>query len=255
MLKRLTTCLTLLLSLLAVDSVADSGDKNLAPAQQQLLEAHTSPGMMMGSFDSYASYLYAVRNVMIHTYDDDINSTQIHSTFQANDKPTWREIFDSIAKQTGSQWSYDSEHNYWVFSKGSTVPPFTIAIAPGWKSEYRGNYVSYRPPIAPVGLDIYFKESSGISEQITSSALKSAQKVNPNAKETEMKNQRVGQHDALFYSTVIPSTGIVWRQWVFGADKKEFVIVSAIKPENEKIILPDVQKMVQSFKVNSNSAS
>jgi hypothetical protein len=63
-----------------------------------------------------------------------------------------------------------------------------------------------------------------------------------------MKEVLVGKYPSLYFQTTA-STGIIWRQWVIVESGFAFAIVSAIKPESESEILPDVQKMVDSFQV------
>lgn len=65
----------------------------------------------------------------------------------------------------------------------------------------------------------------------------------------EMSVVAVGKADALYFQGFMPSNGITWRQWVLVSKGQAFAIVSAIKPEQEKKLLPDVQAMVNSFEV------
>ena len=67
----------------------------------------------------------------------------------------------------------------------------------------------------------------------------------------DMDKVAVGKVEALHFTTVVPKTGIVWRQWVFVDSGMAFAIVSAIKPEQEKQVLPDVEAMIKSFKVGT----
>jgi hypothetical protein len=64
-----------------------------------------------------------------------------------------------------------------------------------------------------------------------------------------MTKTKVGDYEALYFMIAAPGTGIVWRQWAIVNSGKAFCIVSAIKPEQEKDILPDVEAMVKSFKI------
>ncbi len=118
------------------------------------------------------------------------------------------------------------------------------------------------PPNFPVGLDIYetgcysSKDAEADGDFLKSIrlavALEWAQRVNENAVEEDLKPTRVGGFDALFYESMIPSQlgkEIRWRQWVFMVDNKCYFIVSTIFPELEAAIVPDVEKMLASFKV------
>ena len=205
--------------------------------------------------DSYCSRLYAFHDVAIHTDSKKINQTQLNCPFPESYKPTWHEKFDSIARQTKSSWEYDPKRDYWVFTPSPMPVPFDITLEKGWTKEDRGLYVSYRPPSAPVGMDIYMMGTYSFSEEEKDSfvkvkediALLFAKSFQKDITAKEMSAAKVGQYDALHFKISAPQTGIVWRQWIMVESGKAIAIVSAIKPEDEKKILPDVEKMLKSF--------
>jgi hypothetical protein len=79
-------------------------------------------------------------------------------------------------------------------------------------------------------------------------AMEFAQRFKKDVSAREMTDVAVGSLQASHFQAAGPP-GIIWRQWVIVDSGMAFAIVSAIKPEHEKEILPDVLKMVASFKV------
>jgi hypothetical protein len=73
--------------------------------------------------------------------------------------------------------------------------------------------------------------------------------LSKDAKESEMKKEKIADLDVLFYETRKNKANCIWRQWSFMKDKQAFVIVSAIDPENDEKLWPQVKAMVDSFKV------
>jgi hypothetical protein len=142
---------------IAADTQPASKDRKALSKEEQtaFLAKRTPSGMMLGSFDGYCSLLYATQDVCIHTESEEVNRTSLHSPFPEFYKPTWAELFGAIARQTKSSWNYDPKSDYWVFNKPSQPLPFTIDLAKGWKADDRGDYISYQPKIAPVGMDVY----------------------------------------------------------------------------------------------------
>ena len=228
--------------------------------QKTFLSTRTSAGMI-GTFNSYCSLLYATRDVAIHTESPEINSTRLNPIIPDYYTPTWRELFDVIAIQTKSSWSYDSSRNYWVFAKPQKPRTYyDIEIAKDWTQSDSGFYVGYHPPpsIAPVGMDIYIlgtytsDDPSAASELYKKLkegfAVAFARPFKENVAPKNMKNVKAGNYPALYFE-IKAESGIIWRQWVIIDEGRAFVIVSAIKPEHDKKIYPDVQKMISSFKI------
>ena len=251
----LTVCTIFLISL----GLHAAERKSLSPEQQTDFLAKRTSGVMVGTFDGYCSMLYAVQDVAIHTDSEQINKTSLNSPFPRFYKPTRKELFDSISRQTQSSWEYDSKRDYWVFTKPPIPVPFKIKLAKGWKSEDRGSYVFYGPPSAPVGMDIYMmgtysfsdKEKDNFSKIQEDIALRFASNFKKDVAVKEMSTVRVGKYDSLHFEISVPQTGIIWRQWILVESGMAFAIVSAIRPEHEKKILPDVEKMLKSFTVKS----
>lgn len=233
--------------------------KNLDEKQQAAFLAQRTSGAVSGTFDSYCSTLYAFKNVAIHTESSRINQTTLHPASPKFYQPTWRELFDSIARQTKSTWKYDPARGYWVFSEPQKPPTYKLQLAAGWQPEDRGIEVVYRPPIAPVGMDIYWMgaysadtahDAAALSERVRNElAVLFARDFKKEITVKEMSIVAVGKADALYFQGFVPSSGITWRQWILVSKGQAFAIVSAIKPEQEKKLLPDVQAMVNSFEV------
>ena len=223
--------------------------KNLNPEQQKAFLFSRSNQLIPGTFDSVCSYLFAFRNVAIHTESSHINSTRITPTFPSFYRPTWKEVFDLIAWQTKSSWDYDPERGYWVFSESNRKLPYKIKIAADWQPEDHSIEVVYHPKIAPVGMDIYWLgfyssdegDSSAffarIREELAMSFVRGYVKgVSPK----QMSIKSIGKAESLYFETSATDSGAVWRQWVMVEKGQGIAIVSAIKREHEKALLPDV---------------
>ena len=208
----------------------------------------------MGSFDNYRSLLSAVNNVAIHTNSDQVNDTLLNSTFPQFYKPTWKELFDSVARQTKSSWKYDIKSDNWMFTKPAMPLPFEVKIAKRWTSEDWGAYVYFKHPSVPVGMFIYIMGTYSSTDKVKVQediALRFARLFKNNATVKDMTTVEVGKYDALHFKQKAPQTGVIMRQWTIVESGTAFNIVSAIKPELEKKILPDVEEMLKSFTVKT----
>ena len=251
--------LVLALSICVAASLHAADGKKLSPEGQKAFLAKRTSGIMLGSFDGYCSLLYAAREVAIHTESEEIDRTMLSPSFPEFYKPTWNELFDAIARQTKSTWKYDADRDYWVFSKPESALPYKIELAEKWNADDRGLYVSYHPTTAPVGLDIYMMGTYSISEKEDQAklfnkvrdaiALQFARHFKEDVTPKDMEEVKINDLKALHFKIAAAETGVIWRQWIIVDSGMAFAVVSAIKPENEKDILPDVEKMVKSFKI------
>lgn len=229
-----------------------------AEEQSRLLSQRLPGGAVTGTFGSYGSLLYAVSDVAVHTEDREIGETELHSPFPDFYKPTLRELFDTIAVQTGSSWKYDPGRDFWVFAKPAAPKPFAVTPAPKWVSEERGVQTNYRPPTYPVGMDVYYygvyssddsKQSAALWEKIRDLwATSFASKLKRDVSVAEMRKVSVDGAEALYFETPTPRPGVIWRQWAFVKDGRAFVIVSAL-PAQDKALVANVESMVKSFHV------
>lgn len=226
---------------------------------EPFLRSRLRTGMMLGSFNSMASMWYAVMDVTVSAETSEIGDVQLDSPFPKSYQPTWREYFDAIGRQTGSVWKYREANSDWFFAAPAPPLPYTIKMAPEWQAFDRGQYASYVPPIAPVGMDIYmlgeYSTDDGAGEDALfervrkEHALRFAATVVPTATFEQMRAVKVDGADALFFEGTNPKSGILWRQWAFIRRHTSFVIVSAIHPDNDARLLPQVMQMVESFQV------
>jgi len=234
--------------------------KGLTAEQQEAFLDKRTSGSIIGGFNSYCSLLYAVDDVAIHTESQEINQSRLSSPFPKFYRPTWREKFGTIARQTKSSLKYDAKNDFWVFGAPPEPPGFEITLLNTWEAKDRGLYFGYKPPSAPVGMDIYVMghysatnkadEAALFSQVREAIAIQFASNFKKDITVKEMKEVAIGKVTALHYEVKAP-TGIMWRQWVVVDSGKAFTIVSAIKPELDKEILPDVLKMVESFRVSA----
>ena len=243
----------------AAETTPPAKVKALSESEQEAFLSKRTSASMVGSFGAFASLLYAAQNVIIHTESPEINSAHLTSCMPEFYKPTYRELFDAIAIQTQSAWRYDSEKNCWVFAKQKKPRMYySIDAVKGWKKNDRGLFVGYHPKIAPVGMDIYImgtyssdkpEDADALYKKVRDSfAVMFAQNFKQDAAPSDMKKITVNNYQALFFESTTPDK-MIWRQWVIVEAGKAFVIVSAIKPEHDVQIYPDVQKMVDSFTI------
>lgn len=212
----------------------------------------------MGNFGSFGSLIFGVMNIAIHTNDSQIGATELHTPFPDFYKPTIRELFDTIALQTGSSWTYDPKTDYWVFAKPAKAKPFSITLVDEWISRDRGMYVSYKPPTYPVGMDIYYygsysadkkAEEEALWKQIRNSwAIGFASRAKRDTTIAEMSSVTIDGVEAVYFQSPTPRPGVVWRQWAFVKNGQAFVIVSTL-PESDDKLRSAVESMVKSFRV------
>lgn len=237
----------------------DSKRKILTPAEQkQFLVTRFPTNKLVGPFENFGSLLYATKDVIIHSDNESIRKTPLQSTFYDFYKPTWEELFNSIAAQTKSSWSYDSKRDYWVFAAPILPKPFTITRADKWTTRDMGVWVGYKPPMYPAGMDIYYwgkcttddpKEQTKLSEKIRNTwAMNFASKIKKDVVLDEMKKVKIAGVEALFFEAPAPMPGLMWRQWAFVIDGKVFFILSTLPTEDKKSYA-EVEEMIKSFRL------
>jgi len=192
-----------------------------------------------------------------------IAKTELMTVFPVHYKPTYAEFFESIGRQTQSTLKYDaSAYCGWVFEPPAMPLPYVIKVADGWKSENRGLYVTYIPKLQKMGMDVYMMgHYSGLKESESkevrdSIALRFAKTVAPSADFDQMKEVTVNGASALYFEVKSPKTpDTQWRQWAFVKNGQAFIIVSSIELKNEGKLLPEVQAMVDSIRLNETASS
>lgn len=239
-------------------------DHRMTPPELAAFLKKRTSGQMMGNFDSYTSLLWAVDTVGVWNEGTDTDNIPLHSPFPENYKPTWKELMDDLARQVKCSWHYNHDTGYWVFDKKIPPPPFTLKIAEGWTNRDDGQSIVFIPPIAPVGLDVYVMGHYSSDEpaklvEVFADARKHvsilfARNFKPDVSEKDFSTEKVCGEKALFFSATSPrDPKIKWRQWAFVKNGWCFVIVSAIREENESRLFKDVKKMIASFKVSDKN--
>lgn len=272
------------------DDNAPSKVKPLTAEQQdRLLNARLNGGMGY-SFSQFANmFLVSSRikfgtGIGLMTSSAEIAEAPLQSPFPENYKPTLRQFLDTIALQTSSDWEYDPSGKFiqgdfdretpidglaiYEFKKTERDKPFEITLEEGWEAIDKGNWVMHVPPSFPIGMDIYelgeFSSDKNMADQEFTEKIRLtvsldwAQRLNENAKEDDLQPAKVGDFEALYYESLIPSQldkEIKWRQWVFLDGNKCYFIVSTILPEMEDDIYPDVEKMVASFRIKPTESA
>jgi hypothetical protein len=258
--KTVLTIATLLLLgfVSSVPALAQQRKALSSDEQNKLLARRLQSGVITGNFGSFGSLIFGVTNIAIHTDDGQIGDTDLHSPFPTFYKPTIRELFDTIAMQTGASWTYDPKTDYWVFAKPAKAKPFSITVADEWTSKDRGVYVSYKPPTYPVGMDIYYygsysadkkADEAELWKQIRNSwAIGFASRAKRDVTIAEMSTVTIDGVEAVHFQSPAPRPGVVWRQWAFVKNGHAFMIVSTL-PENDDKLPSAVESMVKSFRL------
>ena len=236
-------------------------------------------GMTFGGFMKIflvQSRLNLGTGIGLLTDDKKIVGSELQPMFPESYQPTLRELLDGIALQTFSEWKYDREKQFIQTAKAQDKPivgvvnfhfqrakrkkPFTVKLADDWTMNDKGHWVMYSPPSFPVGMDIYEfgrystkqEDKAAFFEKVRSDvALEWAERVNPGTMLDDLKPEKVGKYEALYFEKLLKGNGkkIRWRHWVFMVDDRCFFVVSTIPPNLEDEIFPDVQAMIQSFKM------
>ena len=221
-------------------------------------------GMMeMGSFNGMSSALYAFADVLIYCTNEQMCRAQLTNPFPNFYKPTWAEFFNAIAVCTDSHWSYDQEKEGFVFAEPPLSLPFELVLAKGWQAERHGVYVGYIPPQAPVGMDIYLlgeysaeADEADLHRRVRDAwALRFAEPFDAQISVEKMQKVEVDGAEALFFSGAHLETKRLWRQWVFIKNRTCFGVVSAVEPEQDDAMWPDVQAMVASLRLLPSPSS
>lgn len=239
--------------------VDNNGKAISAEAQKELLATRLDQSPIRGNFGSLGSWLYTFHDLAIHTDHKEIGDIKLGSPFPNGYKPTWREVFETVATQTRTTWAYDAKRNYWLFTPTEFSPAFDIKIADDWTSKNMGIYIGYKPSTFPVGMDIYQlgtysaddpkDEAKLFEESRNDLALRFARGFDKKISAKDMKIVKVDGVDALYFEAIPPQRKeIIWRQWALVKNGKGFVIVSSLRKQDKKLI-SDVQAMVESFKV------
>jgi len=229
----------------------------LSPAEQAKFLQSRGPGAMLGKLGSFASLLYAAEDILVGSSSKEVLDRSLHTSYpsRAIYEPTRAEFFDTIARQTGSHYTYMAENNSWIFDEPAMPLPYTITMAPGWKAEDRGQYVAYIPEVAPVGMDIYMMgRYSDMSPETKSKvedfmAMAFTQVLPKKLTTADMKRVEVDGVQALYYECPGKVPDMRWRQWAFIKNGQGYLIVSAFKTDTADKIVPDVDNMVKSFHV------
>lgn len=258
----------------------------LEPAALEKIMTKRLPGGFGYDFAQYANMFFVQSRIDIgygvglSCGDDAIAETELQPVFPDFYKPTLKELLDSIALQTGSEWSYRKEDQFITssmpgsrgpadtfivhFEKKARKKPYEVALAKGWESDERGHWTACRPADLPVGMDIYelgaysakdAKEEPKLFQKVRDEvALEWARRAKPGAKKEELKPAKVGAYDALYFESLIDARSggkVRWRHWVFMVGNRCYFVVSTIFPKDEKKVYPDVEGMLKSFRIRT----
>lgn len=253
------------------------GSDNLSDeaSREAFLSTRVPIQTVVSNFNDYSQMLAVIFNVPIYCLGK-VCDRRIGDPYPEFYFPTWRELFDVVARDTGSHWEYraDSGQGFtmkrktetgfetlvdrrdgFVFSEPSMPLPYDIQVAEGWRVENRGGEIAYIPSIAPVGMDIYPWGNYSPEDPADLERMKAhiagvfTRMLSPGTTVNDMEKRQIDGVEALFFT--VPARG--WRQWVFCKEGQCFAIVSSIDVENEGVLWPAVEKMVESFRVKEGS--
>ncbi|MGD8451342.1 MAG: hypothetical protein PVJ57_05935 [Phycisphaerae bacterium] len=225
----------------------------------RFLSSRRRSPMMMGSFDAMVSFWLAVHDVPVSCETEEVAETEMWTNFPEFYQPTWTEYFNAVARQTYTHWYYKDARLGFMFVEPSLPLPFFLEVADGWEVENYGHWIKFVPPQAPVGMDVYMlgeysaepgEDEAALFERVRREwALSWAHMLDPQCTVDAMTTVQVDGADALFWEGQHPETHVILRQWVFLKHGMCFAIFTAMAPELEDAIWPDVQAMVKSFTV------
>src|SRR4030095_6633761 len=235
--------------------------KGISLEQQNALLSSSAPANPLGTFDSFCSLLYAVKDVAIHTQDSRVNGTQLSPVFPDFYKPNFAQLFETIARQTRSTMHYDKGEDFWVFEHPAMPLPYSLETAQGWNVEDNGLFVKYVPPTQPVGMDVYLlgtystaNDSSLANKVRDALAERFASAFDQQVTASKMTHQKVAGVDALYFECPTPRPGLTWRQWSMVAHGQAIVVVSTLLEKNEATLLPQVTQMIASLQITGPRA-
>ena len=215
-------------------------------------------GLMGSTFNSLVSSSFAMADVWIYAAPRDAQDAQaldeleLEYTYPRFYRPTWREVFDHVARQMRGTWEWDTQKRQFRFQTGEVEPFFGVKLADGWRREDRGLYVWHAPRDQDFGMDFYyfghFTADPDLFERVRVHFAEQSVSRWPDApKASQMKLVKVGERESLYLKIDTPRPGGVWRQWSMVIDGHAFVIVSAMPKDKEAALVPAVEQMVSSF--------
>jgi hypothetical protein len=215
------------------------------------------------TFRSFMSGLYSMADVWVYAENDaqDLYDSAVSYTYPEFYTPTWGELFDDVARQMRCTWEWNPQNRQFKFARSKAEPFFGVKLEKGWRREDRGVYVWHAPADQDFGMDIYyfghFTGDAALLKKVRQHYAQEHVSMWPNPPTVkDMKEMKVGgKTDALYLRTETPRPGGLWRQWSFVVDGHAFVIVSAMPKEKEGELAPQVDRMVESFKLTESSAT
>jgi hypothetical protein len=223
------------------------------------LDSRRASPQVLGSFEGMVSLWYAVQGVPVSCKSRDVAGTRLWTNFPEFYQPTWREYFNAVARQTQTHWYYKDPGYGFMFVEPALPLPFTVEVADGWRTEHYGYWVKFIPQEAPVGMDVYMLgeysadregDEAALFDRVRREwALAWARLLDPACTLEDMQTVQLAGVEALYFKGQHPATSIVLHQWILVKGGMCFGIFSAVHPDLESEIWPDVQAMVRSFEV------
>lgn len=257
--------------------------KPLSQEQQDALlrsRVESNPSGTMGQFSNMFLVMSRIElpyGVGLIPASREIAETELQPIYPPFYRPTLRELLDTLALQTSSQWKYDpsSKHFHsdaeqgevaglgiFEFTPTQRAKPYQVTLPKGWKADDRGHWVMYTSPKFPLAVDIHdlgtfstddpTQEKEFLERVPREVSLMWANRAKDNVRPEDLQPAKVGPYDALYFETMMPlrdGPTVRWRQWTFLVDHHCFFVVSTILPQLEAQIFPGVEAIIKSFEI------
>lgn len=215
------------------------------------------------------AFLYQNCGITICIQFKDIKDTLKRQSilFPPSYKPTWNELKDAVSQSFQLSCSYSEEQRAWLFSPPAPPAPYTVDIPHGWqlfdrlgptilivspqlKPDFQQNFVG----ISYCGHYSFELDSEkNFKELMEKIALKLAARFNEKIDFKTLptvKTVDVNGTPAFYYEFVRDwGTARTHRNWILMKDSEVVAIGSDLPVAKDATLLPDLQSLVNSFKI------
>ncbi len=241
-------------------------DTPLTKKQQvALLDTRVHP-LITNNFNATCSLMFSFESVAIHTHSKGLSELPVFSPFPEGYKPTWRECFDTVARQVTCTWAYDPELTYWVFTpeeKEEAKLPFDWTMPDGWTTERVGNVQRLRSENKHALVQVHMLGSYSTDEDKPKKRrafFASIRDQHATRIYQAMDEDYDVESDELVdlagldarYGEMLPNAeGYLLRQWTFMAEGYCWVISSTTTPQFDKVLSKEVEELLSGFEVTT----
>ncbi|MGD9682503.1 MAG: hypothetical protein AB7W16_15055 [Candidatus Obscuribacterales bacterium] len=260
--------------------------KVLEPSELDKLLKQRINGQLGLNFGSFANMFFIQSKIetdvlfALSCDEPEMSRMPLEPGFPSTYKPTVTEFLDALALETNSRWVYDEKYQYarstepakpgekelegtvdFHFLPAKNKLGFEITPAEGWKALRRSNWIMYIPPTAKLAMDLHVLGSLSCDDESKMTALlesapvdhalDSLKRANPDATAKDLQKKKVGEYDAYFFETKVPTNGEAkyrWRQWHFMVGNRLCYVISTVPLDLDSQLYPDIEKMLKTFR-------